>query len=147
MDLLARPETLFHIILAIFSFGVLCFAGLCALLLAFQDWCVRNKKMLIFIKKLPALETMDILFFQTIKLGFVLLSVVLVTSFYFYHTLIFSHIYLWKKTGLTVIAWLIFAVLLIKHKRNNWKMRSTVYSTFLGISLLIIAIGSMPGVS
>src|SRR3990167_4444864 len=87
----------FHILLATLSFCVLCVAGLLAVLLAIQEWCLRYKKMPRAMASLPALETMEILLFRVILLGFVLLSIVLITSLYFYYALLLTQSYFLQK--------------------------------------------------
>lgn len=136
---LAQPITLFHILLAIISFCVLCFAGLLAVLLAIQEWCLRCKKMLRVMTSLPALETMEILLFQVIQLGFVLLSIVLVTSFYFYYAILFTRYYFLQKALLVTLAWLVFAWLLFGRYHKGWRGRKAIYGTLFGVFLLFLS--------
>ena len=77
---ITMPDTLFHILLSILTFCVLSLAGLLAVLLALQERLLRAKQSIWLIRKLPPLESMETLLFQVISFGFVLLSVVLVTS-------------------------------------------------------------------
>ncbi len=135
----ADPDTLFHILLAIVTFCVLCVAGLLAVLLAFQERLLRYKPQGVFIQRLPPLESMETLLFQVVSLGFVLLSVVLVTSLYFYHDILFAHIAIIQKSVMVLAAWIIFAVLLIGRYRWGWRGRKAIYGTLGGLLLLVIA--------
>ncbi len=138
IDTVEQPDTLFHILLSILTFCVLCVAGLLALLLAVQEYLLRYKKLTGLLQKLLPLETMEVLLFQVVGLGFVLLSVLLVTSVYFYHAMLFQHILLMQKTLLVVLAWVIFAVLLIGRYRWGWRHRKAIYFTLIGVLLLFV---------
>lgn len=139
VDTIASPDTLFHIILSIFTFCVLCLAGLLAILLAIQEWLLHQNRFTGLIRKLPPLESMETLLFQVITLGFILLSVVLITSVYFYHQLLFVHLIILQKTIIVIAAWIIFAILLIGRFRWGWRGKKAIYYTLLGVMLLIIA--------
>jgi ABC-type uncharacterized transport system permease subunit len=135
----ASPDTLFHILLAIVTFCVLCVAGLLAVLLAVQERFLQHKSSGWLVQQVSPLETMEALLFQVMGLGFVLLSVVLVTSIYFYSHLIFQNIFLIQKSLLTILAWVIFAVLLAGRYRFGWRGRRAIYGTLLGVLLLFLA--------
>src|SRR3990167_3250024 len=139
MSIQPIAHTTFHIVLATLSFAVLCFAGLLAVLLAIQEWCLRCKKMVHVMSSLPALETMEILLFRVIQFGFVLLSIVLVTSFYFYYAILFTQYYLLQKTLLVTLAWLIFAWLLLGRYHKGWRGRKAIYGTLFGVFLLFLS--------
>lgn len=139
IDTIASPDTLFHIILSIFTFCVLCVAALLAILLAIQEWCLRENRLSGLIQKIPPLETMETLLFQVNGLGFILLSVVLITSIYFYHELMLAHLIILQKTIIVIAAWIIFAFLLIGRFRWGWRGKKAIYYTLAGVLLLIVA--------
>jgi len=130
---------LFHILLSIITFCVLCVAGLLAILLAIQDYVLRQKQASWMIEKMPPLEALERLLFQVISLGFILLSVVMVTSIYFYHELLLDSKALLQKTILVSAAWVIFAVLLLGRYRWGWRGRRAIYGTLGGVLLLFLA--------
>ena len=134
-----QPDALFHILLAIVTFCVLCFAALLALLLAMQEWILHRKKPVFLVSTLPAVETMETLLFQVIGFGFVLLSVMLATSLYFYHGLVLHDHSLLQKAVLSLLAWVIFAILLSGRQIWGWRGRRAVYATLLGVTLLMLA--------
>ena len=138
MSIQPIAHTTLHIVLATLSFGVLCIAGLLAVLLAIQEGCLRYKKMPRVMSALPALETMEILLFRVIQLGFVLLSIVLVTSLYFYYALLLTQSYFLQKALLVMLAWLVFAWLLLGRYHRGWRGRKAIYGTLFGVFLLFI---------
>ncbi len=139
IDTATSPDTLFHILLSIVTFCVLCVAGLLAILLAVQDYILRQKHGNWMIGKTPPLEALERLLFQVISLGFVLLSVVIVTSVYFYHELLWNSQVLLQKTVLVGIAWIIFAGLLLGRYWRGWRGRKAIYGTLGGVLLLFLA--------
>ena len=90
-------------------------------------------------QKIPPLETMEALLFQVIALGFILLSVVLFSSLYFYRSIILVHGMVLQKTALVSAAWLVFAVLLLGRYHWGWRGRKAIYCTLAGVGLLLIA--------
>jgi len=135
----ASPDTLFHILLSIITFCVLCLAGLLAILLAIQDAVLRKKQGNWMIEKMPPIMILERLLFQVVSLGFILLSVVMVTSVYFYHDLFFKNLALLQKSILVAAAWVIFAILLLGRYRWGWRGRRAIYGTLGGVLLLFLA--------
>jgi len=135
----SSPDALFHILLSIVTFCVLCVAGLLALLLALQDSMLRKKCGVAFIEKLPALESLERLLFQVNGLGFVLLSVLIITSIYFYYAILWHSETLFQKTLLAATAWVIFAVLMLGRFAFGWRGRKAIYGTLVGVLLLFVA--------
>lgn len=130
------PRELVHIILSVLSFSVLVLAAIQASLLAMQQQKLRLKQTHGIWSKLPALETMEAILFQLIMLGFMLLTVLLVTSFYFYHDVLW-HRFL-DKAILACSAWLVFASLLLGRQFFGWRGKKAVWCTLGGIGLLTL---------
>lgn len=135
----ASPNALFHILLSILTFCVLCVAALLALLLALQDSLLRKKHGSVFMGKLPPLETLERLLFQVNSLGFILLSALITTSLYFYCDILWHSMALLQKTFLAAAAWIIFAVLLWGRFVWGWRGRKAIYGTLIGVVLLFLA--------
>lgn len=127
----------FHVALSILAVVVLTVAGLLALLLAFQERLLRSKQTGAWVQKLPPLESMETYLFIVNRCGFILLTAVLVTSFYFYHALLWQQPLLLPKTLLTLLAWLIFLALLLGRHWRGWRGPQAINSTLCGVILLI----------
>lgn len=126
---------LFHILLSISAFSVLSLAGLQAILLAMQERRLRVKHTLGIWRAVPPLETMEDLMFQIIAFGFFLLTVLILSSIYFYHALLFG--VMLNKTILAATAWVIFAGLLLARLFLGWRGKKTIYGTLGGQFLLL----------
>lgn len=126
-----------HVGLAMLTVGVLSIAGLSALLLALQERLVRSRYAGAWVQKLPPLETMETRLFFLNRCGFILLTIVLVTSFYSYHTLLGEAPGLLPKTLLALVAWLIFLILLLGRRYQGWRAARAINSTLFGVLLLV----------
>lgn len=130
------PKQLVHILLSVLSFSVLVMAAVQALLVAIQQHRLRFKQGSGLWHKLPALETMEAMLFQLISLGFVLLTILLATSFTFYHALLWQGF--WQKSLFACAAWLTFATLLTGRRIFGWHGKKAIYCTLGGIALLFL---------
>ena len=138
INTLAYPDMLFHILISVFTFCVLCVAALLAICLAVQEYQLRRNPTGRIITRLPPLESMEGLLFQVMSLGFILLSVVLITSVYTYHSLL-QHYVVLQKTVLVLSAWVVFAILLVGRYRYGWRGRKAIYGTLIGVAFLVLA--------
>lgn len=129
-------KEIIHISLSILTFSVLVLAALQALFLIWQEWLLRGKKAMFLLQILPPLQTMEVLLFRLVTLGFILLTVVLITSFCF-----FTHIFtppLLNKTILALIAWVVFAILLSGRRIFGWRGPLATRSTLIGVGLVLL---------
>ena len=136
VDTGANPQQLIHVLSAILTVGVLWIAGMQALLFLAQDRCLRGRYgRLVF--WLPPVETMENLLVQVILLGFLLLSLVLLSSFFFFGGVeIANH---GHSTELVLLAWLIFALLLFGRHYFAWRGQTTIRWTLAGVVILLLS--------
>lgn len=135
----AMPPMLIHILLAAVTLSVLCLSGLFGLLIIVQEKQLRFKSLhLVLWPYLPPLQTMDILLFRTLRFGFILLSAVLLTSLYsFSDKLTISWVL--DKSIVALLAWLVFAVLLIGRRWFGWRGCKAGYGALAGVALIVLA--------
>ena len=127
-----------HVALSILTEAVLLIAGVLALLLALQERFLRNKNFAARIHQLPPLETMENYLFLVNRWGFILLTAVLCTSLYFYHSLLWQQPILLPKTLLTTIGWVIFLILLIGRHWRGWRGAMAINATLCAVTLLLV---------
>jgi len=130
------PRALIHILLSVLAFSFMCIAAVQAIFLAIQEYSLRKKQTGLIQALLP-LETMESFLFQTISIGFILLTAVLITAFIFFHH-IFSY-YLLQKTLLTLVSWIIFGILLFGRYIAGWRGKIAIRGTLLGFLVLVLA--------
>lgn len=126
-----------HVLLSIFSYSLLSIAAAQAVLLAVQDKHLRNRHPGGYIRALPPLQTMETLLFRMIGLGYLLLSLALVTGAMFLENIYAQHLV--HKTVLSIVAWVVFAVLLYGRWKFGWRGRTAIRWTISGFVVLMLA--------
>lgn len=126
-----------HIILSVLAYSLLSIAAVQAILIAIQDWRLRHKHPGGFLRALPPLQVMENLLFQIISLGFFLLSMALLTGFIYLENIFEQHLV--HKTVLSIIAWVIFAILLWGRWHAGWRGRTAIRWTITGFIVLLLA--------
>jgi ABC-type uncharacterized transport system permease subunit len=126
-----------HILLSMGAAALLFAAAVTALLLVFLDRRLRKRRLSDLPSALPPLDTLETVMFRLIAAGFVLLTLALLTGFVFVTDLFAQH--LLHKTVLSLIAWVLFGILLIGRGRYGWRGRSAVRWTLSGFAALALA--------
>jgi len=126
-----------HAALAITAFATLSIAGVVAFQLSVQDRALRTHRYSRWFSGAPPLVQVEQLLFQLIGVGFILLTLALVTGVLFVHDLMAQH--LAHKTVLSLFAWCVFGTLLVGRVRSGWRGRRAVRFVIAGIVLLVLA--------
>jgi len=126
-----------HVLLSMLAYGLLTLGAVQAVMLALQHRQLRRVPTGALMASLPPLETMEGLLFRLITVGFFLLSLSIVTGALFINHLLAQH--LAHKTALSIIAWLVFAVLLWGRRRYGWRSLTAVRGALSGYGVLVLA--------
>ena len=126
-----------HILLSMGAAALLFAAAVTALLLVFLDRRLRARRIADLSSGLPPLDALEKIMFRLVAAGFGLLTLALMTGFFFVTNLFAQNLV--QKTVLSLIAWLIFGVLLIGRLRFGWRGRSAVRWTLSGFGILAVA--------
>ena len=126
-----------HILLSMGAAALLFAAAVTALLLVFLDRRLRKRRLSDLPSVLPPLDTLERVMFRLIGTGFALLTLALLTGFVFVTNLLDQHLI--HKTVLSLVAWVLFGVLLIGRVRYGWRGRSAVRWTLSGFAALTLA--------
>lgn len=126
-----------HIILSLIAYSLFAVAALQAVLLALQDYRLRQHSPGVWWNTLPPLQEMERFLFMLIGAGFVLLTLALFTGLIFVTNLQAQH--LTHKVVLSVVAWVVFAVLLWGRWRYGWRGRTALRWTLSGFIFLMLA--------
>lgn len=93
---------------------------------------------------LPPLMTLETLLFRILTLGFLLLTLTLVTGFVFSEELFGKAVRFNHKTVFGILSWFIFAALLVGRYGWGWRGRTALHWTLAGFAALLLAyVGSM----
>ena len=126
-----------HVVIALLAYSVLAIAAVLALLLATQEKALRSKRLSAWAVALPPLTQTESLMFKLIVSGFALLTLTLLSGILFVHNLLAQH---QAHTAiLSLVAWIIFGVLLVGRWRWGWRGRRAVNLTLIGMAILVLA--------
>ena len=128
MPLLTRV----HIALSIFSYSLLAIAALQAIYLAIAHNRLKSHRPIL--NFLPPLATMETVLFQITAIAFALLTISLVMGGFAIDDIEAQH--LTHKIFFSVLAWLVFATLLIGRWRYHWRGHRAVKYVCVGFALL-----------
>ncbi|RLA61502.1 MAG: cytochrome C biogenesis protein [Gammaproteobacteria bacterium] len=128
---------LLHISSSILAYAVLSLAAFQSALLAVQDHQLKHRHTRGIIQILPPLQLMETMLFELLWIGVTLLTIAIASGFVFIDDIFAQSLV--HKTVLTIIAWLLFSVLLWGHYQLGWRSRTAVHLTLAGFALLMLA--------
>jgi ABC-type uncharacterized transport system permease subunit len=130
---------IWHLVIAVPTYGILCLAFAQACLLIFQDRQLHNRSGAGQLTRLPAIETMETCLFWFTFSGFVLMTINLVagmiSSFSHYGQILeFNH-----HIVLSLLAWVCFGCLLAGRKIAGWRGEIAAKWTIVAFAILVLA--------
>ncbi len=126
-----------HVLISLLAYSLFTLASVQAVLLSIQDHHLRHRHPGGFIRALPPLQTMELLLFEMIGFGFVLLTFALISGLVFLDDIFAQHLV--HKTVLSILAWLVFGILLWGRFRSGWRGRKALIWTQVGFVVLALA--------
>lgn len=128
---------IFHVMTSVIAYSILGLAALHAILLSVQNRFLHKHQPGGLIRLLPPLKTMESLLFDTISIGFACLSLSLISGMVFLENMFAQH--LAHKTVFSIIAWVVFAILLLGRWKLGWRGRTAIRWTLTGFICLMLA--------
>lgn len=127
-----------HIIISMTAYAILLAAVTQALVLAVLDNRLRaHRRAIGFVRRLPALRTMEKQLLWLVAVGFGALTVSLATGFgFFFEELVSGGMA--HKTSLSIASWVAFGVLLLGHALWGWRGQTAVRWTITGFLALML---------
>lgn len=126
-----------HIILSTVAYALITIAAAMAIALAVLDRRLRSRRPLGRLSILPSVEALESGLFRALGAGFTVLTLALFSGFVFVENIFAQH--LSRKTSLSVLAWIVFAILLLGRWRFGWRGRKAMRWTMSGFTLLALA--------
>ena len=126
-----------HIILSTTAYALLTIAAALTIALSMLDRRLRSRQPLGLLATLPSLEALEVATFQALGAGFFILTLALFSGFIFVQDLFAQN--LSRKTILSCLAWIVFAILLFGRWRFGWRGRTATRWTMSGFALLVLA--------
>lgn len=149
---LAGKTTMFpwHIVIALLAYGTLTIAAFHAVVMTVQDKHLHQLRgtqkapwLNTLIDRLPALLTMEKILFRFVLLGFVLLTLTVLSGVIFSEQVL-GVAFKWDhKTILSLLSWFLFAILLLGRYWRGWRGKTVLSFTLSGfVALLLAYVGS-----
>ena len=116
------------------SFALACGIGIIYLV---QERSIKNKTQGFFFRRLPSLELIDNTGYRCIIIGFIVLSVGLITGFV-YAKFVWGRFWSWDPKEIwSMITWLLYAALLHGRISTGWRGRKAAIMSIVGFAVLL----------
>lgn len=125
-----------HILLSIVAYSLFTLAAVQAAFLAFQNYQLRHKHAASVIRRFPPLQDMERLLFELTWVAQILLTLAIIAGFVFVDDL--SAQGLPHKMFFSVLAWVVFAVLLWGRHQLGWRGNTAIRGTLIGFGCLLL---------
>lgn len=138
------PAFGWHVAIAVMAYSTLTIAAFHAVLMALQEARLHTRSakkgwLGAAIDQLPALLTMEKLLFRMIWIGFVLLTLTVLSGLVFSEQL-FGKALRWDhKNVFALLSWLLFAALLAGRRWRGWRGKTALRFTLAGFATLALA--------
>lgn len=126
-----------HIGSSIIAYAILTLAAIQSALVAVQDHQLKHRHTRGIVQVLPPLQLMESMLFELLWVGVAMLTVAIASGALFVDDIFAQHLV--HKTVLTIVAWLLFSLLLWGHYQLGWRSQTAVRLTLAGFALLMLA--------
>ncbi len=138
------PVSGWHVVIAILAYSILTIAAFHAVLMALQESRLHTRGSKPgwlggALDALPALLTMEKLLFRLIGIGFILLSLTVLSGVVFSEQLFGRAMKFDHKTVFALLSWMLFAALLAGRRWRGWRGKTALRFTLAGFATLVLA--------
>jgi len=126
-----------HVLISLFAYGLLTVGAIVAIYALIQDRRLHSGKLSPINQLFAPLETTERLLYGITSAGFAALLLAVFSGFVFVEDLFAQH--LTHKTALSILALLLFGILLAGRYFAGWRGRSAVFLYLWGFAMLILA--------
>ena len=130
-------QTRAHVLIAMLSYGLLTVGAIVAVFALIQEHRLKAARLSPVSRLFAPLETTEKLLFAVTAAGFVGLTLAIASGSTFINNLVEQH--LAHKLGISLLAWLVFGVLLVGRFLRGWRGKRAVKLYLWGFLLLCIA--------
>lgn len=130
-----------HLLLALAAYSFMTIALVQAVLMSLQNRQLKSgsTKESHFLDSLPGLVVMERIFFRIVAVGFVCLTLVLLTGSFATYEMSGTYLLVDHKMLLTWVAWVIFGLLLGGRRFAGWRAKTALNWFWAGFAVLVIA--------
>jgi ABC-type uncharacterized transport system permease subunit len=134
---------LFHTTVSTLGIAILSVAFAMSVVYLVQDRALKSKKALRMLERLPSLQEADRIGFRSLTVGFVLLSLGIATGMVVNAEVYQRVLVLGPKQVFPVLAWIVFASILIARPMLGFRGRKSAYLTITGFALGLMTVIGM----
>lgn len=127
-----------HFLASMLAYGLLTLAALQALFMYFAERHLHRREIGSIPTGMPPLMTLETLLFRLLGIGFVFLTLAVGSGLFFSEQVFGHRLRVDHKIVFSIVAWLIFAVLLLGRWLRGWRGKVAVRWTLSGFSLLLL---------
>jgi ABC-type uncharacterized transport system permease subunit len=128
-----------HLAISMLAYGLLTIAALHALLMSLLEKRLHTGNLPPLLRDLPPLMALERLTFRILFAGFLLLTLTLISGMVFSEEWLGRPFQFTRKTSLSVVAWVIFALLLVGRHMWGWRGKVAVRWLLAGFAFLLLA--------
>lgn len=134
-----------HVAVAMLAYSTLTIAAFHAILMALQESQLHTRRGLqggwfaALLDRLPALLTMEKLLFRLLGVGFVLLTLTVLSGIFFSEHLFHTPFKWDHKNIFTMLSWALFGLLLGGRRWHGWRGKTALTFTLSGFATLLLA--------
>jgi ABC-type uncharacterized transport system permease subunit len=125
-----------HIAISVLAYTLLSVGALIAVLVWLQDRALRRRQRINWVQVLPPMESMEQALFMTIHAGVILLTLSVFSGLIFVDNVFAQHLV--HKTLLSILALIVFGILLVGRWRMGWRGRRAIHWTLTGYAALAL---------
>lgn len=134
-----EPLFALHLLMAFAAYGFFAIATLHAILMALAEKHLHRPVPPKLVADLPPLLTLETLLFRMLEVGFVILTLTLVTGGLFAEALFGRPLPMNHMTVFGLISWLIYFGLMMGRRIYGWRGRKAIYGALAGFASLMLA--------
>lgn len=128
-----------HVGVAVLAYSLFTFATMHAMLMAVAERKLHNQPTLIELPSFPPLMVMESLLFKIIGLGFVLLTLTIISGMLFSEEIFGKPLQFSHKIIFSIASWFIYGWLLFGRIKYGWRGKKAIRWTLAGFGLLLLA--------
>jgi ABC-type uncharacterized transport system permease subunit len=126
-----------HVMTSLFAYGLLTVGAILALFALVQEHRLKTRKLSASNHLFAPMETTESLLFWITNVGFSVLALSVISGFTFIENLFAQHLI--HKTVLSLLALLVFGILILGRRFGGWRGRRAIYLYLAGFVLLCLA--------
>ena len=125
-----------HVLVSILAYSLITIAAIQSILYLYQEIQFKQRATPTMLASLPPLQTMEVLLFRLVGIGFLLLSLTLLSGALFSKEIFGRAFEFNHHTVLALLGWLVFAVLLYRRRSSGLRGLPATAWTLLGFALI-----------